>query len=849
MSNHRPMSMIEVRANQAQAPAPPGPPGPGPAPAPAPLPAVQSTTPPPLPNSIASAPLPDPLAPPPSKPAELQRPNSARQERLLGPAAPAPPSGGPAPSGGTASSASKSPSMRSQTATGGGIAALPRNFSVGDKESTLPVQPERAASQAFVSPRGQDVEKGSKIRKKFKIGKKKEKKGETDYFMDSAPPRGGMGLAATQPLDDGDMKLKGHTSFSKDQFGRYSIVTEEEMYVEKDGGSSFYVYVSCEERPGCFYECNFQHPMTVAKLFGDLCVEFLLGLGKNLSIYRMHIMSPGDTPDSIMTTLGPAHKGGAGEEEGAPSTPATTATPVDRRSDTAPAPTPVDEEQTPPPPAPPPPSPLPPVSAPPPAVPPLPTAEGPKDTTDTGKKGDWVSTLKTGNTPFLLHTSMHIGVDEIQKVMDQRDQPYRFVMMKPQVSQKADLLDIYKDDEWEGTHEHYFWGPMLGTTEGMEETPNSVVYLECEKKGWRMEPGGNRKIMVSSTMQQINPEPGIPRVPLYLVSSPYASFFYNKGHDNYWSESEGCPLFISVEKPAEKQECSKSLKLLVRADQGDVRSRTLSSNPKEISKVLANIRPNLSGLKLKKIVTDAAVQKLLLDFETHTELPRKMKFGVLCIHRGQEIDDEFFANTSGSRYYDEFLEFLGEKIKLKGWEKYRGGLDVRGDTTGEYGLYTSYSDVEIMFHVSTMLPFDVADTQHLERKRHLGNDVACIAFMDPGEGEEGGEIVFNPDSIASHFIHVWIVVSVNKAASQERGKTVYNVEVVTKAGVRPFEPFLPPGELLEKNEKTRNVILSKLINGEITALAAPQFMHSDRRTRTQLLQEMAKEIQAKSVNK
>ena len=27
--------------------------------------------------------------------------------------------------------------------------------------------------------------------------------------------------------------------------------------------------------------------------------------------------------------------------------------------------------------------------------------------------------------------------------------------------------------------------------------------------------------------------------------------------------------------------------------------------------------------------------------------------------------------------YEEFLEFLGEKIQLKGWDKYRGGLDVK----------------------------------------------------------------------------------------------------------------------------------------------------------------------------
>lgn len=30
-----------------------------------------------------------------------------------------------------------------------------------------------------------------------------------------------------------------------------------------------------------------------------------------------------------------------------------------------------------------------------------------------------------------------------------------------------------------------------------------------------------------------------------------------------------------------------------------------------------------------------------------------------------------------SEEFERFLELLGEKIKLKGWQKYRGGLDVK----------------------------------------------------------------------------------------------------------------------------------------------------------------------------
>lgn len=32
----------------------------------------------------------------------------------------------------------------------------------------------------------------------------------------------------------------------------------------------------------------------------------------------------------------------------------------------------------------------------------------------------------------------------------------------------------------------------------------------------------------------------------------------------------------------------------------------------------------------------------------------------------------------GSDSFVEFLTMLGEKIRLKGWERFRGGLDVKG---------------------------------------------------------------------------------------------------------------------------------------------------------------------------
>ena len=98
----------------------------------------------------------------------------------------------------------------------------------------------------------------------------------------------------------------------------------------------------------------------------------------------------------------------------------------------------------------------------------------------------------------------------------------------------------------------------------------------------------------------------------------------------------------------------------------------------------------------------------------------------------------------GSAAFDEFLSLLGQRIELMGWSKFRGGLNVRDGSTGTHSVYTEYRDFEIMFHVSTLLPFIPDDQQQLERKRHLGNDVIIIIFQE-------GDVLFDPTPIRSHF--------------------------------------------------------------------------------------------------
>jgi len=86
-------------------------------------------------------------------------------------------------------------------------------------------------------------------------------------------------------------------------------------------------------------------------------------------------------------------------------------------------------------------------------------------------------------------------------------------------------------------------------------------------------------------------------------------------------------------------------------------------------------------------------------------LVKGYKFGILYCKPGQKEENEMFANTETSKDYEEFLMFLGDKIELFGFEGFRGGLDVKGNTTGKYSIFTKHLGYSIMFHVSTLLPF------------------------------------------------------------------------------------------------------------------------------------------------
>jgi hypothetical protein len=201
--------------------------------------------------------------------------------------------------------------------------------------------------------------------------------------------------------------------------------------------------------------------------------------------------------------------------------------------------------------------------------------------------------------------------------------------------------------------------------------------------------------------------------------------------------------------------------------------------------VLKQMHPTLSRKRLRE-VKSTALHDELFNLEQKTAIRgRFYKFGVLYAKPGQKTEAEMFNNRIGSPEFDKFLGILGEKIQLKSWKAYDAGLDTRCssflsfsrlaasvpshmylfltlllvilphyfffvffflvDRTGKQSVYTKFLGYEIMYHVSTLLPF-TEDTQQIERKQHIGNDIVLIIFQDAGSTQ-----LWNPECISSRF--------------------------------------------------------------------------------------------------
>uniref|UniRef100_A0AAY4DAL2 Rap-GAP domain-containing protein n=1 Tax=Denticeps clupeoides TaxID=299321 RepID=A0AAY4DAL2_9TELE len=227
--------------------------------------------------------------------------------------------------------------------------------------------------------------------------------------------------------------------------------------------------------------------------------------------------------------------------------------------------------------------------------------------------------------------------------------------------------------------------------------------------------------------------------------------------------------------------------------------------------------------------------RLIVTFDEHV-ISNNFKFGVIYQKFGQTSEEELFGNSEESPAFVEFLEFLGEKIDLRDFKGFRGGLDVTHGQTGTESVYHNFHNKEIMFHVSTKLPYTEGDSQQLQRKRHIGNDIVAIVFQEENTP-------FVPDMIASNFLHAYVVVQVENACTDN---VLYKVSVTARDDVPFFGPTLPDPAIFKKGQEFHEFLFTKLINAEYACYKAEKFAKLEERTRTALLETLYEELHINS---
>uniref|UniRef100_A0A8C1W4E2 Signal-induced proliferation-associated 1 like 2 n=1 Tax=Cyprinus carpio TaxID=7962 RepID=A0A8C1W4E2_CYPCA len=324
----------------------------------------------------------------------------------------------------------------------------------------------------------------------------------------------------------------------------------------------------------------------------------------------------------------------------------------------------------------------------------------------------------------------------------------------------------------------------------------------------------------------------------------YHKFFFSKEHQNYFGVDENLgPVAVSLrrEKLEEGKEGPQyNYRVIFRTSElttlrGSIMEDAVPSTAKHgtsrglpLKEVLEYVIPEVNIQCLRLATNSPRVPEQLLKLDQQG-LSYQHKAGILYCQAGQSTEEEMYNNETGSPALEEFLELLGQKVRLRGFNKYRAQLDHKMDSTGTHSLYTTYKDFELMFHVSTMLPYTPNNKQQLLRKRHIGNDIVTIIFQEPGA------FPFTPQNIRSHFQHIFIIVKVHNPCTEH---VCYSIAVARSKDVPVFGPPIPKGVMFPKSAVFRDFLLAKVINGENAAHKSEKFRAMATRTRQEYLKDL-----------
>ncbi|XP_047349264.1 rap1 GTPase-activating protein 1 isoform X5 [Vespa velutina] len=369
-------------------------------------------------------------------------------------------------------------------------------------------------------------------------------------------------------------------------------------------------------------------------------------------------------------------------------------------------------------------------------------------------------------------------------------------------------------------------------TSGSQEPP-----LVVTPPGYWLDGTDHRHTLDSAGRALLPAQPAWqPRIDQDDTAKCYRRFFVGREHVNLIGrDSENGPVLVSVK--AETVAGQEHWRVLLRLRAGSthelVPAASLGPIPSP-AKMVKTINDSLNVNTLMPVVCSGA-GTLIAQYDEHA-LVSRFKFGVLHQRAGQVTEEQLFGNRQITPAFQEFLDLLGQKIDLKDHKGYRGGLDTRHGQTGDSAVYEVFRGREVLFHVASLLPYSPGDSQQLQRKRHIGNDIVAIIFQEE-------PTPFSPDMIASHFLHAFIVVQVVDPCTPN---TRYKVSITARDDVPWFGPALPTPAVFLRGVEFKEFLLTKLVNAENAAYKAEKFSKLELRTRSALLESLTEGLQAKT---
>lgn len=313
----------------------------------------------------------------------------------------------------------------------------------------------------------------------------------------------------------------------------------------------------------------------------------------------------------------------------------------------------------------------------------------------------------------------------------------------------------------------------------------------------------------------------------------YRRYFMGNEHMTFFGEDANYgPVVLSHKK--EVISSQENIRVLLRMKTGTQQAIISMGENTTAAKMAQRLKEELVIERFHPVVTPKGPE-LIVAYDEHV-LVNHFKFGLVYQKVGQTSEEQLFGNRTNSPAFDEFLNLMGQRVKLREHEGFKGGLDTQFGQTGEESVYEVFREKEIMFHVSTLLPYTENDPQQLQRKRHIGNDIVAVVFQEDNTP-------FSPDMIASHFLHAYIVV---QAIDPCTSNTKYRVSVTARADVPFFGPTLPSSGIFDKGPQFKEFILTKLINAELACYKAERFAKLEMRTRSSLLSSLVEDLKTKN---